>query len=69
MNRIEKFTRIITIPAIVSGLTVLVLYLFADNAMSTADFIVSEVCLLLIAAVYRSSIKLKQHTLPQLLAG
>ncbi len=51
MNRIEKFTRIITIPAIVSGLTVLVLYLFVDNAMSTADFIVSEVCLLLIPAL------------------
>ncbi len=51
MNRIEKFTRIITIPAIVSGLTVLVLYLFANNAMSTSDFIVSEVCLMLIPAM------------------
>lgn len=51
MNRIEKFTRVITIPAIVSGLTVLVLYLFADNAMSTVDFIVSEVCLMLIPAL------------------
>jgi len=47
-NLAERIIRIATLPPIVTGLTVLLLYFFAADKMPTADFIVSEICLLLI---------------------
>ncbi len=47
MNRIDKLIRGITIPPIVAGVMVLLLY-FASHSIDLKDFVIAEICLVFI---------------------